>query len=68
MVGDNEKDHKGPISANWNINCDNICTKINQFEKALVQIKERVKLGWKGYEKFVEHNKLYKDSTSGKKF
>ena len=57
MVGDNEKDHKGPF-----------CTKINQFEKALVQIKERVKLGWKGYEKFVEHNKLYKDSTSGKKF
>jgi len=49
------------------LKADNICTNINQFEKALVQIQERVKVDWKVYEKYMDHKKAYEDSQSRKK-
>ena len=43
-AGNNKKDQKETIYANLTtLKAEDICTNINQFEKALVQIQERVK-------------------------
>jgi hypothetical protein len=67
-AGDNEKDQKETIYANLKtLKAEDICTNINHFEKALVQVQERVKTDWKVYEKYMDHKKAYKDSKKGKK-
>ena len=41
-AGDNEKDQKETIYANLKtLKVDDLCTNINQFKKALVQVQER---------------------------
>ena len=57
-AGDNEKDQKETIYANLKtLKAEDICTNINHFEKALVQVQERVKTDWKVYEKYMDHKK-----------
>ena len=67
-AGDNEKDQKETIYANLKtLKVEDICSNINQFEKALVQVQERVKVDWKVYEKYMDHKKAHEDSKKGKK-
>ena len=44
-----------------------VCTDINNFEKALVQIQERVKKDWSTYEKFPLHKKAFINYTHHKR-
>ena len=60
-----EKDQKDTIYTNLKTLKDNdVCTDINQFEKALQQVQLRVKADWVEYEQYKLHLKTYK---SGRK-
>ena len=55
-----EKDQKETIYANLKtLDQKDVCTDIHAFEKALVQIQERVKADWVTYDKHLLHKKAF---------
>jgi len=59
-----EKDQKETIYANLKtLDQKDVCTNIHSFEKALVQIQERVKKDWSTYEKYLLHKKAFRNYT-----
>ena len=59
-----EKDQKETIYANLKtLDQKDVCTNIHSFEKALVQIQDRVKKDWSTYEKHLLHKKAFQNYT-----
>ena len=63
-----EKDQKETIYTNLKtLDQKDVCTDIHQFEKALVQVQERVKADWATVDRFLLHKKAYDTFHRGKK-